>query len=209
MLMPFIFIASVDWLGKDWAYRSETAGHVAILKTDVAWNVHHMEKLIVPVPTTVIGDLTAKGPVNRAEKNLLESCGINTLRAASCVEHFSCGFVDLAGLLSMIFTVRQSIFSVLHTTPEHETAITYCHIFCRCCVGIIGPQIQFHMAPVCTANYLQLKEFQHCYEAFLHLVSAFISDEIIYRKAEFMTVLMVVRKVFYFSIWVHGHSRGN
>lgn len=32
------------------AYRSETAGHVAILKADVAWNVHHMEKLIVPIP---------------------------------------------------------------------------------------------------------------------------------------------------------------
>lgn len=32
------------------AYRSETAGHVAILKADVGWNVHHMEKLIVPIP---------------------------------------------------------------------------------------------------------------------------------------------------------------
>ncbi len=32
------------------AYRSETAGHVAILKADVAWNVHHMEKLIVSIP---------------------------------------------------------------------------------------------------------------------------------------------------------------
>lgn len=32
------------------AYRSETAGHVALLKADVAWNVHHMEKLIVPIP---------------------------------------------------------------------------------------------------------------------------------------------------------------
>lgn len=109
---------------------------MAILKTDVAWNVHHMEKLIVPVPTTVIGDLTAKSPVNRAEKKLLESCGINTLRAASCVENFSCGFVDLAGLLSMIFTLRQSIFSVLHTTPEHETAITYCHIFAVAVLGL-------------------------------------------------------------------------
>ena len=28
----------------------ETAGHVDILKADVAWNVHHMEKLIVPIP---------------------------------------------------------------------------------------------------------------------------------------------------------------
>lgn len=32
------------------AYSSETAGHVDILKADVAWNVHHMEKLIVPIP---------------------------------------------------------------------------------------------------------------------------------------------------------------
>lgn len=32
------------------AYRSETAGHVYILKADVAWNVHHMEKLIEPIP---------------------------------------------------------------------------------------------------------------------------------------------------------------
>lgn len=32
------------------AFRSETAGCVAILKADVAWNVHHMEKLIVPIP---------------------------------------------------------------------------------------------------------------------------------------------------------------
>lgn len=32
------------------AYRSQTAGHVDILKADVAWNVHHMEKLIVPIP---------------------------------------------------------------------------------------------------------------------------------------------------------------
>lgn len=31
------------------AYRSETAGHVDILETDVAWNVHHMEKLIVVI----------------------------------------------------------------------------------------------------------------------------------------------------------------
>lgn len=31
-------------------YRSKTAGHVDILKADVAWNVHHMEKLIVPIP---------------------------------------------------------------------------------------------------------------------------------------------------------------
>lgn len=32
------------------AYRSETAGHMDILKADVGWNVHHMEKLIVPIP---------------------------------------------------------------------------------------------------------------------------------------------------------------
>ncbi len=32
------------------AYRSETAGHVSILKADVGWNVHHMEKLIVLIP---------------------------------------------------------------------------------------------------------------------------------------------------------------
>lgn len=31
------------------AYRSETAGHVSVFTADVAWNVHHMEKLIMPL----------------------------------------------------------------------------------------------------------------------------------------------------------------
>lgn len=89
------------------AYRSETAGHLAVLKTDVAWNVHHMEKLIVPIPTTVIRDLTATFLLNQTEKNLLESCGINKVRAVSSVKLFSCSIVDALGL-SMIFTLRKS-----------------------------------------------------------------------------------------------------
>lgn len=72
-----------------------------------------MEKLIVPIPTTVIRDITAKSLLNRAEKNLLESCGINTLRAASCVELFSCGFVDLVGRIAQFFTLS-IFFCVTH-----------------------------------------------------------------------------------------------
>lgn len=37
--------------GNDWKpIGPGTAGHAAILKADVVWNVHHMEKLIVPLP---------------------------------------------------------------------------------------------------------------------------------------------------------------
>lgn len=71
---------------------SETAGHLAVLKTDVAWNVHHMEKLIVPIPTTVIGDLTAKFLLNLTEekKTSWKVVGVNRARAASCFQLFSC-----------------------------------------------------------------------------------------------------------------------
>lgn len=37
--------------GEDWKpIGLGTAGHAALLKADVVWNVHHMEKLIVPLP---------------------------------------------------------------------------------------------------------------------------------------------------------------
>lgn len=131
--------------------------------------------------STVIGDLTAKSLLNRAakkKKSLLESCGINMLRAASCIELYSAVVcVDLRGLLSVIFKLRQSLFSellLLHTTSEHETARIYSHVFWCSCVGTIAPQIQSHMVSVCAANYLQQKEFQDCYEPFLYLVSSFI-----------------------------------
>lgn len=86
--------------------------------------------------STVIGDLTAKSLLNRAakkKKSLLESCGINMLRAASCIELYSAVVcVDLRGLLSVIFKLRQSLFSellLLHITSEHETARIYSHVF--------------------------------------------------------------------------------
>lgn len=63
------------------AYRPETAGHVVILETDVAWNVHHMEKLIVPIPSTVIEDQQPKSLLNQAKEK--KTRGINKQPPAS------------------------------------------------------------------------------------------------------------------------------
>lgn len=61
-------------------------------------------------------------------------------------------------------------FSMLHTKLEHETSRFYCHVFCCSCVRTIAPQTQNHMVSVCTANYLQRKEFQDYYEPFSDLI---------------------------------------
>lgn len=117
------------------------------------------------------------------KKKLTESCGISTLRAASCVELFSAAVrrPQQSSEHNFYNWGRDDFFqiSVLNTASEHETARIYHHVFfvffpCCGCVGIRAPQIQSHMMSVCTANYLEQKVFQDCYEPVLYLVSVFI-----------------------------------
>lgn len=99
---------------------SETAGHLAVLKTDVAWNVHHMEKLIVPIPTTVIGDLTAKFLLNLTEKKKpLGKLWGSTERERPPASSSS---LAVCRRPSRIFTLFLSVF---HSKSQRETARSF------------------------------------------------------------------------------------
>lgn len=140
-----------------------------------------------------------------------ENCGINTLSAASCVELIS---VVMSGVFLIrvctIFKLRSStsIYTSMLHASDHDSRRS--HVFCSDCVAAVARQIQSHMLCVCSANYLQRKEFDSFHKSvFVTLFSSSRWHHLAYHAVYFMTQFLVAEKSFWWSIREHGESSGN
>lgn len=113
----------------------------------------------------VIGGLTAKGSTNWAEKGFWKV--VVLVLWTSCIQLFSA--VLTLCLSKKINCGRLFFFSDLRVTHKKllsRFSALLCWDYC--------PKTHFHVVSVCTANYLQLKEFQEPFKLFSDPVSFLI-----------------------------------